>query len=267
MLPLRGAVSLLAVSTSLAAEQTEATGAHGVASKPLVIDIDGKLVSLEIRNDRPAAAIALSVCRDYNLLPSDCNVLVAHVEDQQREQWPSTTQILHEAEANGVIIGGVERDAKIERTERAPPAEDRSLHPGAPANAGLGGVDYSMRTGPHLAVTLADGQQSELQCYSGESPERAAARVCSKHRLSASDCSQAREAFFRMHGLVAPEAAGVEASAAVRGDGTPEMGDPGQSWYSQWLAAGVAKWLAVALVLAAYVTQWRDEAQAAANRN
>jgi hypothetical protein len=262
MIPFKGAVRLLTLSTSLAAELTEATREHGVAIKPLVIEINGKLVSLDIRNDRPAAAIALPFCRDYGLLPSDCNVLVAHVEGQQREQWPSTAQTQSEAEVDNVMSGGVERAAMFEREESAPSAEDRSL--AAPATAGLGGVDYSVRTGPHLAVTLANGQPSELQCYSGESPERATTRFCSKHRLSASDCSQARSAFFRMHGLAKPDASRVQVSVAVRGDVTPETGDQGQPWYSQWITAGVAKWLAVVLVLAAYVTQWRDEAHPAA---
>ena len=260
-------VALLSILTNhflfrsfvLADTYLEARREQGFLLEPLVITVDNKKISLDIRPDLSAHDNAMHFCRKHNILPAGCNELVAHIAgllrpDSPVEQAAPTNNLQHESRADD--------------PEPHPPSSS-SIHSDSDEDREhdlVSGVDYSRRVGPTLDITILDKSVNEtLQCYVGESPSQAAARFCLKHRLDESDCAVVIANFLPRHGLDVPNSL---ASRREYSSPRHQVG-PWQTFeaivgpiWSDW-AWQTTKATVLVLVLCVYAMHWRDEAAGA----
>lgn len=114
--------------------------------------------------------------------------------------------------------------------------------------------------GPRLEfVHEFRGISEVLQRYSGEKPEAAVQRMCSKHQFSENDCDTLRGSFFQLHGEIQDE-------PEQKPEGSLSRLEPAAvSWipdsFFRMFQVG-----AMLLIVAAYRLQWGEELAEEARR-
>jgi len=136
----------------------------------MFVNIDGKKVMIEMRDDENVAQVALSMCRKWKLSARDCNRIVAELSKLQQ---------------------------KIETKVASLSPENKDLHEyeqEALVYNHHSGIDYSQKIEPKLQV-LWDEKMLTLQRYAGESVHGAVDRFCYAFALDNFMCTNVRQRF------------------------------------------------------------------------
>ena len=194
----------------------------------VTVVINGREVRLTVLSSISAAAQALSVCQSYDLLPSDCNRLIAHVEDRIK--------------TIGKLAAGIDSLA-VPKTKQ--PRHHQTKESALPQS----GVDYSRRTGPKLEVDFKE-RRLTLQAYAGESAKVAVRRFCAKYHIPSGDCSQVRRTFLNL-----VDGREEEHPENDSNSDTEKVGS-----FFGTISGDLVKGLALLFILIVYLMHWRDEA-------
>ena len=194
----------------------------------VTIVIDGREVRLTVLSSISAAAQALPVCQSYDLLPSDCNRLIAYVEDRIK--------------TIGELAKGIDSSA-VPKTKQ--PRHYETKESALPRS----GVDYSRRAGPKLEVKFKESRLT-LQAYAGESAEVAVRRFCAKYHIPSDDCSQVRRTFLNL-----VDGREEEHPANDSNSDTQKVGS-----FFGTIPSNLARGFALMFILIVYLVHWRDEA-------